>query len=146
MQDMPTAKSWLAGLIRHVCLRPRVYAWRQRRKTSELFDEFSKGNGQVECAVCFMWFRKYAKEKQMSSGVCKFRTRWVGSDGRIKEKMEGGNNKRPNLISISGLGWCGTEHIYLLCPISPPSVPQLSSTNSSLLNLSPLQLGVLELH
>lgn len=44
-------------------------------------------------------------QKQMSSGVCKFRTWWVRSNGQIKENNGvGGNNKGPNLISISGLG------------------------------------------
>lgn len=68
IQDMPIAKSRLAGLIRcfqfAVCRRPRVYASRRGGTSPEWVDglsvheRISTGDGQVGCAVCSMWFNK----------------------------------------------------------------------------------------
>lgn len=43
-------------------------------------ERISKGNGQEECTVCFMWFREYAIQKQMSS-VSLGRGGWEAMDG-----------------------------------------------------------------
>ncbi len=126
VQDMPTAKSCLVGLIPcfqiNVCWRPRVCEGRDARLPSgwkscccvSVLVKIMSG-----CAVCFMWFVPN-KNRWALVSVSSGRGGWRAMDG---EKKNVGEVIIWDQIWFQSAACCGTGHVYLLCPVSPPLSP-----------------------